>query len=396
MTNSQQLINYINENGVDKKWLDLAIQFNIKPDGNNEQRYKAANDIWRNYNKSLLKNVEDKNLKTEEVVKPKLKLKSTWQVQKKGGEIAWLESYKAEEDFTSVETLEAYSKAFKEALDVESIDIPTEPIRDEKALFVYVSDAHVGASVESLMFSNRYNEDVFTSRLYDVLFKIKQLKSSQGKFDRLVMCDLGDSLDSYRNLTVRGGHHLPSNMTNLEMFKVYLSAYKRIIDDIVVSEIANNYTLLHVPGNHAGDVDTMVHIALKEYVKGRYPQIDFLIPERTFIKYEYGKHGFLFTHGKDKEHMKTGLPIDLDVKTENLLLQVIAEFDLDNKYKHIVSGDKHISSEKYGKFFRYKKVGSLFGSSDHIHANFGNTRPSCDYEIVYKHTNDILKGRIEW
>lgn len=52
MTNKQKLIQYIETEGKGNlSWLELAEKFNIKPDSTNQQRGKAANDIWRNYKK---------------------------------------------------------------------------------------------------------------------------------------------------------------------------------------------------------------------------------------------------------------------------------------------------------------------------------------------------------
>lgn len=50
--NEQALINDILTNGKqDRTWGELAIQHNIRPNGDIEQRRKSANDIWRRYNK---------------------------------------------------------------------------------------------------------------------------------------------------------------------------------------------------------------------------------------------------------------------------------------------------------------------------------------------------------
>ena len=59
----------------------------------------------------------------------------------------------------------------------------------------------------------------------------------------------------------------------------------------------------------------------------------------------------------------------------------------------VVKGDLHQSATTYGKRFVYKSVGSLFGSSDWIHKNFGFTRAACDYSIIDDNLN-ILDGRI--
>ena len=50
--NEQALINDILTNGKQgRQWYDLAVQYNIRPNGNSIQRRKSANDIWRRFNK---------------------------------------------------------------------------------------------------------------------------------------------------------------------------------------------------------------------------------------------------------------------------------------------------------------------------------------------------------
>ena len=50
--NEQALINDILTNGKNSRnWIDLAIQYNIRPNGDIEQRRKSANDVWRRFNK---------------------------------------------------------------------------------------------------------------------------------------------------------------------------------------------------------------------------------------------------------------------------------------------------------------------------------------------------------
>ena len=50
--NEQALINDILTNGKQgRQWYDLAVQYNIRPNGNSIQRVKSANDVWRRYNR---------------------------------------------------------------------------------------------------------------------------------------------------------------------------------------------------------------------------------------------------------------------------------------------------------------------------------------------------------
>lgn len=66
MENKEKLINEV-KNGRTSTWLELANKYGIRPNGNNDQKKKAANDIWRNYlkkeeKKENLKNFQPKRL----------------------------------------------------------------------------------------------------------------------------------------------------------------------------------------------------------------------------------------------------------------------------------------------------------------------------------------------
>ena len=51
--NEQALINDILTNGKQgRTWYDLAVQYNIRPNGCEVQRRKSANDVWRRFNKT--------------------------------------------------------------------------------------------------------------------------------------------------------------------------------------------------------------------------------------------------------------------------------------------------------------------------------------------------------
>lgn len=48
-TDEWKLVIDILENGRNESWLSLARKFNIRPEGDKEQRRKSANDVWRKY-----------------------------------------------------------------------------------------------------------------------------------------------------------------------------------------------------------------------------------------------------------------------------------------------------------------------------------------------------------
>lgn len=73
MNNKQQLIKHIEENGRKESWLSLALLFDIKPGYPDRIREKAANDVWRTYQRKLkrklnkdLRNIEKLQELTED------------------------------------------------------------------------------------------------------------------------------------------------------------------------------------------------------------------------------------------------------------------------------------------------------------------------------------------
>jgi hypothetical protein len=106
--------------------------------------------------------------------------------------------------------------------------------------------------------------------------------------------------------------------------------------------------------------------------------------------FEYGKHVFIFTHGKDNEDRKFGLPLQLNDKTENFVNKYIDYHNIDkSKNIHLIKGDLHNESQQLGQTFRYRNVLSMYGSSKWIHNNFGPGIAGVSFDIVNKQSDDI-------
>lgn len=52
MEKRKELIDYILKNGKTHTWYELALKFNIRPGKNRKERTKAANDVWRGYERN--------------------------------------------------------------------------------------------------------------------------------------------------------------------------------------------------------------------------------------------------------------------------------------------------------------------------------------------------------
>lgn len=334
---------------------------------------------------------EGTTIQPEEYKEPEnLNLRSMWQ----SPDGKWLYSYRNEGESLDEDKVK---KIIQEGLsDTGSFSIPKGESSSNKGLFVWTSDKHVGSSVDSSIYENEYDREEFERRMEKVFKHCLFLRKTHGKFETLFLADLGDPLDGMDNQTVRGGHHLPQNMSNEEQAKVYIEVHKRLIDSFIENDLADNYVIWNVCNdNHSGSFGFVANLALKEYVNTKYPEITFHNQERFIEHFRYGIHDIMLSHGKDKEDRKGGLPLNLDDKTEKYISEYIDYHKLTGGKKHFIKGDLHRSSENLTNKFRYKNVPSVFGASKWIHHNFGIGTPGCDIEVFEKEQPIIHKTSID-
>lgn len=277
------------------------------------------------------------------------------------------------------------------------IIVPNKKILRKEALIPYIADLHIGAMVEEdSLYSNPYDEEEIFNRMGKILLKIEELNELRGGvFDKIIINNLGDSLDGYDGKTTRGGHQLSQNMNNKQQFNTFVELMKWFFSELHDMEVANSIDYYAVgTSNHDGDFGYCANRTIIEYFNLKYPQMHTEIFERVIGHYHYGKHTFCITHGKDAKEMFRSLPLNLDDKTENFINSYLDNNSLYNDNIHFVKADLHQPSLNYGKRFRYKNVGSIFGSSKWIHHNFGNTKAYCDMDIVDFETEGITEIRI--
>jgi hypothetical protein len=271
--------------------------------------------------------------------------------------------------------------------------------KDEpKSLFIYISDQHVGASnnYESL-YDNEYNEKIYIGRIDKILENVIPV-IMDNNFENIYINNLGDNLDGYNGFTTRGGHTLEQNLDNKEQYKVYINSMIYLFNELY--KYSNKFNNLHVfcvgDDNHSGDFGYMANYSLKILSEKMFENLTYTIFDKTLGHYQYGVHTFILSHGKDKKSMKSNMPLILDHKTENLLTQYIMYNNIPTTDNNIsfIKGDLHQSCSQTGKLFRYKNIGSIFGSSGYIMLNFGFTKPSFSFDIVYKEKNIIYERYI--
>lgn len=273
----------------------------------------------------------------------------------------------------------------------KEIKYPSE--ENEVIMVVYLSDMHIGADVSRYsLYYNIFNYDMASARMQD-LFDRVIADSIYYKVSKIIVCNMGDSIDGLNNHTTRGGHFLPQNMNNKEMFDNFVRLVVEFMDLLVTSNVFEAIEYIAVEGgNHDGDSGYMANVVLENLLPYRFPGVKARVFKRFMETFEVGKHTFILCHGKDAKDMFKGFPLTLNDKTEVQINEFIDYNHIDSPYIHFVKGDLHQSATTYGKKFRYKSVASFFGSSEWIHKNFGNTKAAVDYDIV---TEDrVFESRI--
>lgn len=370
---------------------NCAIALKIFNQKYNEEENKVSNRLDLGSNNS--------NQSKNEVLKePSLKLKSRW--QSANGQ--WLESYKvddsSEEDKLSSEDI---TKAIKDALvDVE----PFFKIRDfitysTKSMLVWTSDKHIGADNSDAQHNIPYNKEVFKDRMFQIADNIVRKSFKEGKFDTLVIADLGDAIDGQDGYTASRTHKLPQNLTNKEVFEVYINVHIKFIETLVKNNVAANYEFwFNTCSNHGGSYEYACHRALQLYIEAKYPDIVIKSFDKFIGHTKFKDVTYILTHGKDDKNRKFGLPLYPDPKTEVFIDNYLKvnKLSLDENIR-LIKGDLHQSASVPCKNInRYRNVASIFGSSGWVMDNYGMTEPGCDYEIIDHSTNEIIEGVIRF
>ena len=419
---NKQIIDYVLSNSGKLKegetWYDIGIKFGVEPQDKTRAevdiRYKRksiqtqANDAWRSYLKKknsleLVKEIYDNGKLRFETFKEKPK---DVQINHEDYDIdrvttnpyggAWFKLKKKEKIYE-----EDHLDKLKDLLIKEIEPVLYNVVEDtnEKALFVYGSDKHIGAlTKEDSIYTNKYDREEMRQRIViKTLNNIQENVLLHGQFDSLFIMDLGDALDGFNQKTTGGlrgtsSHTLPQQLNNREQHDYYVELHKELFDTIVKNQFAKDiYFIATSNSNHGGDFEYGAMRNLETYLSVKYPDFKTYVSYKAYNHFLYGKHCIIFGHGKDDEDMKNGLPLVLNDKVSNVLGDYIRVNKLEDYNITFVSGDLHQSAETYSKNFRYKKVLSQYGSSKWMHTNFGSGTPGLSSEVYEKNSTKILK-----
>jgi len=418
----KQVINYLlsKSGNLDsgETWYDVGVKFGIEPQNkeraSTDEAYRKrsiqtqANDIWRGYIKQTNKlavvkqTYKDGELKFETFKEKPEDVKinhEDFDIEKfttnpYGG--AWIKLKRKEKMFE-----QEHLDTLKEILtkELNPVFIRTPEVINDKALFIYGSDKHIGAlTKEDSIYTNKYDREEMRQRIViQTLNQIQHNVALYGQFDSLFIMDLGDALDGFNGKTTGGlrgtsSHTLPQQLNNREQHDYYLELHKELFDTIAVNLFAKNiYFVATSNSNHGGDFEYGAMRNLETYLNVKYPDIKTYVSYKAYNHFVYGKHCIIFGHGKDDEDMKNGLPLVLNDKVSNVISDYIRVNKLEDYNITFVSGDLHQSAETYSKNFRYKKVLSQYGSSKWMHTNFGSGIPGLSSEVYEKNSRKIFK-----
>lgn len=259
-----------------------------------------------------------------------------------------------------------------------------------KSIIIYLSDMHIGAHNDQFgIYDSPYNKEVVWERLSKVISKI-----GSDEYKNIVILNLEDSIDSYKRETSRGGHEMPTLMTDKEQSKTYLSLMTSFFNEIHTNNTKANINYYCIgESNHPGDWGWINNIALSQIIS--MTGVEAYVSDKPIDQFELNGFTFVYAHGKDSKNQNRGLPLVIDTKTENYINEYLDynNIGLDRKIV-FVKGDLHQSAITQAKRFTYHSVSSLFGSSNFIMANYGFTKWGCDYAIIDEY-DEIVNGIIK-
>lgn len=247
--------------------------------------------------------------------------------------------------------------------------------KEDKHLIIWLSDMHIGAYNDDFGFYQipEYNSDDIQKRLNKIV------QHFAGKeYEKIHVMNLGDSVDSYNKETTRGGHPLPSVMNNKEMSETYITLMLKFFTDLKANIKCNSIGYFCIgESNHDGDWGWINNklLAAKLETMG----VISYVSDYPIDYYVLGDHNFVLCHGKDNNSQFKNFPLTLNDKTELYFSNWMRDNNCFGKYNYVVKGDLHRYAYTVGQSFDYISVGSLYGSSNWITANFGNTKWSINF-----------------
>lgn len=166
------------------------------------------------------------------------------------------------------------------------------PTFNDSTLIVFLSDMHIGAYNPKYGFVQLedYSKEEISKRL-DIVYNFIINKT----FEKLIICNLGDSVDSYKGETVRG-HELPTTITPKEQSKMYIDIMLEFFNKLLAYIDSRDIKYICIgDSNHDGDWGWLNNVVLAS--KLEQLNIESYISDLPIDKFDIGNNSILFMHG---------------------------------------------------------------------------------------------------
>ena len=254
-----------------------------------------------------------------------------------------------------------------------------------------ITDIHIGMDPNpegKSIYKFKWNKEKLFKTANEIVASV--IRKQRSKV--LIIDDLGDLPDGLGGKTTRGGHGLPQNMTDIEVFNAAIEFKLQL-----VHELKGYYTFIYVNNvcedNHGGVFTNMINTAFKKIIDVKYQDVLVTNHEEFFSHYVIGSHCKILCHGKDSKDLKYGLGVKPTPETISKIEQYIDHHEIPYQTLSIEfsKGDSHqcvydmAASDK----FNYMSYPALSPSSKWIQSNFKKGRRGFVIEHLTNKNEDI-------
>ncbi len=169
---------------------------------------------------------------------------------------------------TTVESINTLITAAIDSLNREPIKLNPAKSFNKRVVVDIITDVHAGMDPSHGFLSYEWNSAKLIQAFEQNLSTLLSYFNIHGRFEELVLMDLGDTLDGYEGLTTRGGHKLDQNMTSEQQFSLVLNSYISLIESILEYDITDAITIHRAENcNHCftQDVEVLTDSGWKYY-----------------------------------------------------------------------------------------------------------------------------------
>lgn len=244
----------------------------------------------------------------------------------------------------------------------------------ETTTVICIADVHIGMSTKD----NPVQKEYLKER---IMLRLEQLLNSINWDTNIHILFLGDYIDGEQGYTASRTHRLTQTMTDGEMFEVGLEFALNLVKEAHTRSTGTVNTTFLTNCNHNKNADEIVAIALSKF----YP----VTIERDFIATIELPIETVVTHGKDKQHRKFGMGVNLTHGDIRLLEQYIK----DNKERYlIIRADRHLPTIQDKEHHIDIIAAPFCPSNGWVFTNFGSNYKGGT--TVLEVTNNIIKSQI--